>query len=161
MMAALQREATHSGEGCGLDAVLLGDSIFREDGHGPIVTLGDRQGRLLLLALHITRVIDQQSLGVSIWGSADGLDWDLVPILSLPRKYYCGSYEVHLDLSSLPHVQCIRAKWNVSRWARDGRKPLFAFHISMRDARKNIGFAESPGGADTRVCRVETRLDAF
>jgi hypothetical protein len=134
MMAAWQKEATHSGEGCGPDSVLLGESIFREDGQGPTVALGDRQGRLLLLTLHINRVIDQQSLEVSIWGSADGLNWDLVPILSLPRKYYCGSYEVHLDLSSLPHVQCLRAKWSMSRWARDARKPLFAFHISMRDA---------------------------
>lgn len=119
-------------------AVLVGESTFREAGAGPALTLAEHQGRLLLLTLEITRVIDRQSLGLSIWGSVDGVDWGSKPLLSLPRKFYCGTYETLLDLPGHPDVKYLRAKWTVSRWAEDDRKPLFTFHLSMQEPKRRV-----------------------
>jgi hypothetical protein len=145
MMAAVQRESARALEGDRAATFLLGEGTVREGGDGPVVTLAEYQGRWLLLMLGITRVIDRQSLGVSIWGSADGIDWHSEPLLSLPRKYYCGSYETLLNLPNRPDVKYLRANWTVSRWAQDDRKPIFTFYISMRElARRDESLRRPP-----------------
>jgi hypothetical protein len=137
MMAALRQETGGARAVSGQPVILLADNTFREDGVGPIVTL-EQHDRVLLLTVEISRVIDQQSLAVCIWGSTDGIEWDGKPLLSLPRKFYCGSYDIRFDLSNRPDVKYLRAQWHVSRWARDERKPLFTFHIAMRPCQHRI-----------------------
>ncbi len=136
MMAAMQQETALARRASPGAAVLLEESTFRECGTGPVLTLGEHQGRALLLMLHITRVIDQQSLALSVWGSTDGMTWGSEPLLSLPRKSYCGSYGILLDLPVYPDVKYLRAKWNVTRWALDDRKPLFTANISIREPKR-------------------------
>ena len=48
---------------------LLPESIARSDGKGPEIDLGSKQGKLLVLTLGITRILEQESLEVSVWGS--------------------------------------------------------------------------------------------
>jgi hypothetical protein len=133
MMAAMQQVTERAREVNQAGLVLLEESTFRQGGAGPVFPLGEHEGRVLLLTLHITRVIDQQSLVLSVWGSADGITWGSEPLLSLPRKSYCGSYETLLDLPVYPDVKYVRAQWNVTRWAKDDRKPLFTVTVSMRE----------------------------
>lgn len=135
MMAAAER-TRQTGEARMAGAALLAEGTFRDAGAGPVLRLAEQQGRLLLLTLEITRVIDGQSMGLSIWGSADGVEWGSKPLLSLPQKSYCGTYEALLDLPDHPDVQYLRAKWTVSRWAKDDRKPLFTVRLSMREPKR-------------------------
>jgi len=41
-----------------------------------------------LLTLAITNIIEQESLDVSIFGSADGATWDPKPVAAFPQKFY-------------------------------------------------------------------------
>lgn len=117
-----------------LPAFLIPESVIREDGAGPEVSLGSAQGRLLLLTLGITRIIEQQSLEISIWGSTDKADWGARPLLTLPQKFYCGLYRFLLDLSDSPQVQYLRARWKVNRWGRGDAKPLFGVWMAVEEA---------------------------
>ena len=113
-----------------LPQFLLPETTVREAGAGPDVSLGDReQGGTLILTVGITRIIEQESLDISVWGSADGSDWGAKPLLSFPQKFYCGTYQMLLDLSEHATVQVLRAKWQVGRWGKGDPKPLFTLYL--------------------------------
>lgn len=112
-----------------LPQFLVPETTVREAGAGPDLGLGDQQGETLLLTLGITRIIEQESLDISIWGSPDGKDWGTKPLLAFPQKFYCGTYQILLDLSSRPDVQFIRAKWLVNRWGKGDPKPVFTIYL--------------------------------
>jgi hypothetical protein len=108
---------------------VLPETTLRENGSGPSCALGESAGTLLLLTLGITRIIEQESLDLSIWGSADGADWGAKPLIVFPQKFYCGTYQILLDLSQQPEVKYIRAQWQVQRWGRGEPKPLFGAYV--------------------------------
>ena len=58
-----------------LPAFILPETTIREAGTGPALELGKSQGGLVLLTLGITRIIEQESLDVSVSGSPDGANW--------------------------------------------------------------------------------------
>ena len=119
-----------------LSAFLVEETTVREAGTGPAIGLGDQQGGTLILTLGITRIVEQESIDLSIWGSADGSDWGTRPLVSFPQKFYCGTYRLLLDLSHHPDVKYLRAKWQVSRWGRGDPKPLFGIYLFAQDATK-------------------------
>jgi len=112
-----------------LPAFLLNGQLARESGQGPALELGSAAGRPIHLTLGITRIVEQESLNVSIYGSADGETWGEKPILSIPKKYYCGTYDATLDLRSRPAVRYLRAEWQMRRWDLREPVPLFDFFI--------------------------------
>lgn len=114
---------------------LVTESVIREAGSGPEMSLGDSQGGTLLLTLGITRIIEQESLDVSVWGSTDGAEWGTKPLISFPQKFYCGTYQLLLDLSQTPDIKFVRAKWAVNRWGRGDGKPLFGAYLFVQDAK--------------------------
>ncbi len=122
---------------------LVPEQIVREDGTGPELELGPSQGKPLLLTLGITRIIEQESLDVSVWGSADKSSWGAKPLVSFPQKFYCGTYQILLDLSRSPEVKYLRAQWKVNRWGRGDPKPMFGFYVFAEEA------AEQPAAART------------
>ncbi|HEY2017611.1 MAG TPA: hypothetical protein VGH38_29095, partial [Bryobacteraceae bacterium] len=81
-----------------LPQFLLPETTVREAGAGADLDLGDQQGETLILTLGITRIIEQESIDISIWGSANGIDWSPKPLISFPQKFYCGTYQILLDL---------------------------------------------------------------
>jgi hypothetical protein len=111
---------------------LLPETTVREAGAGPEISLGNRQGATLIFTLGITRIIEQESLDVSIWGSADGSDWGARPLVSFPQKFYCGTYQMPLDLSQHPDVKYVQAKWQVNRWGKGDSKPLFGLYLFVQ-----------------------------
>ncbi len=113
---------------------LIPESVIREDGEGSEVILGPAQSKLLILTLGITRIIEQESLDLSIWGSADGADWGAKPLASFPQKFYCGTYQLLLDLSGSPEVQRLRARYKVNRWGHSEQKPLFGIYLFVQEA---------------------------
>ena len=58
--------------------------------------------RLFVLEMEITETIEQESLELSLWGSADGQDWGAMPLLKFPQRFYRGSTRMALDLSHNP-----------------------------------------------------------
>ena len=84
-----------------LPRFLLPETTVREAGAGPDIELGEHHGGYLVLTLGITRIIEQESIELSVWGSEDGVDWGAKPITSFPQKFYCGTYQIILDLNAL------------------------------------------------------------
>jgi len=118
-----------------LPSFLIPDSFVREDGMGPEVALDASQSNLILLTLEISRIIEQESLDIAILGSTNGSEWNPKPVASFPQKFYCGTYQLLLDLSHCPDVKYIRASWKLGRWGRGEPKPLFGMYLVAQDAK--------------------------
>jgi len=112
-----------------LQEFLLPETTVREAGAGPEIDLGGQTGGTLLLTLGITRIIEQQSIDVSIWGSADGAEWGSKPVVSFPQKFYCGTYQITIDLTDRPQVRHLRVQWQVNRWGKGDPRPLFTIYV--------------------------------
>lgn len=121
-----------------LPQFLLTETTVREAGTGPDLNLGDKQGGTLILTLGITRIIEQESIDISIWGSADGADWGAKPLISFPQKFYCGTYQILLDLSETPQVKFLRSKWQVNRWGKGDPKPLFSIYLFVQAMQQHL-----------------------
>jgi hypothetical protein len=112
--------------------VLLPESVTRQDGMGPEIEL-EESGAALLLTLGITRILEKENLDVSVWGSADGTEWN--QLAAFPRKYYCGTYSMVLDLERHPGVRQVRAQWRMSSWDMLEPNPLFGFYLHAEDVK--------------------------
>ncbi len=108
---------------------LLPETVVRENGNSPELELGNSKGKILSVTLGINRIVEQESLDVSIWGSPDKTNWGTKPLIAFPQKFYCGTYSLTVDLSEQPDVQYIRSQWKVNRWGRGDAKPLFGFYV--------------------------------
>ncbi len=117
-----------------LPSFLLPEDVIREDGEGPVISLGSSQGKPLLLTLGITRIIEQESLELTLWGSADQKEWGAKPLAAFPQKFYCGTYQLLLDLGEHPDTAYLKAKWKVSRWGRGEPKPLFGAYLFAQES---------------------------
>ena len=119
---------------------LLPETVARRDGMGPEMVLEKGSTNMLLLTLGITRIIEQESLDVTIWGSTSGGSWSQVA--AFPQKFYCGTYSLLLNLKQHPDIKEIRAQWKMSRWGRGELVPLFGFYLFAEEAN-----CEAHGGA--------------
>ena len=118
-----------------LPAFLQPETDVREAGVGSSLDLGNQdRPASLLITLGITHVLEQQSIDVSIFGSEDGVTWPAKSLIAFSQKFYCGTYQVLLDLSKTPEMRFLRARWTVSRWGRGDLKPLFGFYIFVQRA---------------------------
>jgi hypothetical protein len=102
------------------------------------MSLGSQQGGTIILTLGITRIIEQESLDISIWGSSDGSDFGTKPLISFPQKFYCGTYQILLDLSEHPNITHLRAKWQVNRWGKGDPKPLFSIYLFVQAMERQL-----------------------
>jgi hypothetical protein len=121
-----------------LPEFLLPETTVREAGTGPDICLGTEQGGTLVLTLGITRIIEQESIDISIWGSADGTDWGTKPVVSFPQKFYCGTYQILLDLTDHPDIKYLRAKWQLNRWGKGEPKPLFTVYLFVQQMERRL-----------------------
>ena len=74
-----------------LEGFLLPETVIQEDGTGPELSLESALGRGLRLTLGITRILEQQSLDLSIWGSSDKANWGSQPLLAFPQGRLSGA----------------------------------------------------------------------
>jgi len=120
---------------------VLPESIAREDGVGPEVDLGRNRGKLLVLTLGITRILEQESLEVSIWGSSDGEDWGSRPLAKFPPKFYCGMYSILLNTAAYPQARYVRVQWKMSRWTKKATTPMFGFYVYVEESGARVSAA--------------------
>lgn len=121
--------------------VLLPESIARADGTGPEFDLGPKRGKLLVLTLGITRILEQQSLEILVFGSSDGDQWDAKPLAKFPPKFYCGLYSILLNLGSRSDVRYLRVQWKMSRWSKREKMPMFGFYLFVEESGARVSVA--------------------
>lgn len=107
---------------------LLPETTVEQSGSGEAFDIGGGAG-LLLLTLGIGEVVEQESLDVSVMGSADGEEWLEKPLRSFPQKFYRGVSQVLLDLSATPEVRYLRVDYRTARWGVGFKTPKFRFYV--------------------------------
>lgn len=113
-------------------------TVINAKGDGAPLDVSGAGNRVLLLNLNITNIIEQQSLDVSVYGSADGATWGPKPLTSFPQKFYRGQHPLLLDLSGQANVKFIRAHWEVGRWGRGSETPMFEFGVSAKEVPTDV-----------------------
>jgi len=116
-----------------LDVFLVPEIAIEADGESTPVELGGSAGKNYLVTLAITKIAEQQSLDVSIWGSEDGKEWGAKPVTAIPQKFYNGVYQLFMNLSGHPGVRFLKAKWHVNRWGVGDLKPRFTFLLKIQE----------------------------
>jgi hypothetical protein len=101
------------------------DTRMEANGYGASFNISESASRTFFCRLTVTDQTEQESLEVSIWGSADGETWPKKPLLKLPQQFYRGTTKIVLDLSMRPEVKFIRAHWDLNRWGRVAPTPMF------------------------------------
>ena len=107
-------------------------------GDGAVVDVSGAASRVFLVTLAITKIIEQESLDVSFFGSADSNAWGAKSIAAFPQKFYCSESPLLLDLTAHPDVKFLRAHWEVARWGRGTETPMFEFGVTMKEVPAEI-----------------------
>jgi hypothetical protein len=113
-------------------------TVVNAKGDGPALDVSRAQGRIFLLTLAITNIVEQEALEVSIFGSADGATWGAKPVTAFPQKFYREEVPLLLDLAVRPEIKIIRAHWDVGRWGRGSETPMFEFSVTLREVPQEI-----------------------
>lgn len=122
-----------------LDNLLVPEkTVVSAKGDGPIVDVTGASNRVFLLSLNISGIVEQESLDVSIYGSADGATWVPKPVTNFPQKFYHAQHPLLLDLTGQPEVKFLRAHWEVSRWGRGSETPMFEFSVTIKEVPTDI-----------------------
>ena len=113
-------------------------TVVTTKGDGTAVDVSGATNRVFLLSLNITGIVEQESLDVSIHGSADGTTWGPKPVTNFPQKFYHSQHPLLLDLTGHTDVKVLRAHWEVSRWGRGSETPMFEFHVTLKEVPADI-----------------------
>jgi len=108
-------------------------TLVKENGNGAAVDIRASQTRTFYCIMNITDQIEQESVDVSIWGSADGENWGTHPILKLPQQFYRGETRAVLELTLVPEINFIRASWDLNRWGRVAPLPMFVLGLHLTE----------------------------
>ncbi len=100
---------------------------------GPAFDISTTTTRTFLCELSVTDQIEQESLDVSLWGSADGQDFGKKPLLKIPQQFYRGTTKMVLDLSFHTEVRFLRARWELNRWGRVAPTPMFVAGLTLTE----------------------------
>jgi len=109
------------------------ESVVETDGQSVPLELGSLAAKTLLLVLRVEEAIEQESLHISIWGSADGQNWGNQGLFWFPQKFYCGVTPAALDLRQRPELKFLQARWAVNRWGRGVPRPHFKFGVEVQE----------------------------
>lgn len=113
--------------------LLVPETVVETSGASAAFELGPLAGKLLLVALRVTEIIEQESLHVSVWGSSDGKDWGQKPLFLFPQQFDRGVTPAALDLTERPDVKFLQARWEVNRWGRGYPRPHFAMSVEIQE----------------------------
>ena len=119
-------------------SLVAAHTVVNAKGDGAAVDVSGAASRVFLVTLGITKIIEQESLDLSIYGSADGATWGAKSIAAFPQKFYCGESPLLLDLTAHADVKFVRAHWEVARWGRGTETPMFEFGATLKEVPANI-----------------------
>jgi hypothetical protein len=109
-------------------------TTVEDSGHAAPLELGALAGKTLLLILQISEILEQESLHVSVWCSADGQNWGTQALFWFPQKFYTGSTPAALDLGQRPEIKFLQARWESNRWGRGIPRARFKFAVEVQDS---------------------------
>jgi hypothetical protein len=122
-----------------IDSFLVPEkTVANAKGDGPAMNVSSASNRVFLLSLNITGIVEQESLDVSIYGSADGATWGPKPLTNFPQKFYQAQHPLLLDLTGNSEIKFLRAHWEVSRWGRGSETPMFEFYVTVKEVPADI-----------------------
>lgn len=113
--------------------LLLPETVVETNGAGPALDLGTLAGRPVLIVLRIAEIVEQESVQVSVWGSADGSNWGDQALFTYPQKFYRGATPAALDLRQRPEIKFLQARWELNRWGRGYPRPYFKLSIEVQE----------------------------
>ncbi len=113
-------------------------TVASAKGDGPSVDVSGASNRVFLATLAITKIIEQESLDLSIYGSVDGATWGAKSIAAFPQKFYCEESPLLLDLTAHAEVKFVRAHWEMARWGRGTETPMFEFGVTLKEVPADI-----------------------
>jgi hypothetical protein len=110
---------------------LLEETIVREPGESTVFDAGADRDTRLTLTLGITHAVENESIGIDIFGSPDGSHWPSRPIATFTEKYYCGTYKLSVPSGD---ARYLKAVWRPFRWSRADKRPFFRFYLHTEPA---------------------------
>jgi hypothetical protein len=117
-----------------IDAYLVPDkTVITAKGDSEPLDVSSASNPAFLATLSITRIVEQESIELSFFTSADGATWGAKPMAALPQKFYVGEYPLLVDLSQSNGSKFLRAHWEVSRWGRGPVAPNFEIALRVRE----------------------------
>ncbi len=122
-----------------IDAFLVpAKTVVTAKGDSEPVDVSSASSPAFLLTLSITAVVEQESIELSVFTSADGTTWETKPIVSLPQKFYVGEYPLLVDLSQAASAKFVRVHWEVNRWGRGPATASFEIGIRVREVPREM-----------------------
>lgn len=113
--------------------LIQANTRMESNGDGASLDISASATRTFLCLLTVGDQLEQESLDVSIYGSADGEKWTPKPLLKLPQQFYRGHTKMVLDLSLRPEIKFIRARWELNRWGRGAPLPMFVAGLELTE----------------------------
>src|SRR5271165_3937329 len=117
-----------------IDVVLIPqNTIITAKGDSDPLDISAAAGKVLLATLTISKIVEQESIELLFFTSADGTAWEAKPLTSLPQQFYPGEYPLLVDLSKANGAKFVRAHWEVNRWGRGPVTPSFEIGLRVRE----------------------------
>jgi hypothetical protein len=117
-----------------IDVLLVRENtVITAKGDSEALDISGAASSVFLATLSITKVVEQESMEVTFFTSADGTTWEVKPAVSLPQKFYVGEYPLLVDLSKASGAKFLRAHWEVNRWGRGPVTPNFEASLRVRE----------------------------
>ena len=117
-----------------IDAFLVPENtVITTKGDSEPLDVSAARNPALLATLSVTKIVEQESIELSFFTSADGTTWEAKPLASLPQKFYVGEYPLLVDLSQANGAKFLRAHWEVGRWGRGPVTPSFEIGLRVRE----------------------------
>jgi len=112
-------------------SLIPANTKLEANGDGEPIDISSSESRTFFCRLTISDQIEQESLDVSVWGSANGQDFGKRPLLKIPQQFYRGTTKMVLDVSLRSEVKFLRAKWELNRWGRVAPTPTFVAELEL------------------------------
>lgn len=108
-------------------------TLVNANGDGNPIDISSAKNRKFLLLLRVSEAVEQESLDLSILGSADGQTWNAKAIAAFSQMYYVGEQPNLLELDTRSETKFVRAHWEVNRWGRGSETPMFQFDVRLTE----------------------------
>jgi hypothetical protein len=133
-----------------LDAFLVPEkTVVTAKGDSEALDISAASNPVFLVTLSINEVVEQESIEINLFTSADGTTWEAKPVATLPQKFYVGEYPLLVNLTATPNAKFVRAHWDVNRWGRGATTPRFVCGVRIREVPQEA-LLEAKAEASTR-----------
>lgn len=111
------------------------DTVLTGKGDTEALHLDGARESTFLFTLAVSDVVEQESLDVAIYGSADGTTWGEKPLASFPQQFYPGEAPL---LANVDSVKFVRAHWETNRWGRGPTDTMFKVGLRVREVPREM-----------------------